>query len=184
MTALESTEKKILETKLSGLRLQIEALLHDSFPYPDSERALMQLDTLTRKLLSQVAGFDHYAEPVRRGLALRARYILESYSELFGIIARSSATRNPFELYDPLKKLCRKILGDNIHLVLSSEWNYIPFTYPMNIQDLPDFIIIGMPATETENVLVFPAAAHEVGHSIWLVKNLNETVSPLGRSGK
>jgi hypothetical protein len=32
---------------------------------------------------------------------------------------------------------------------------------------LPEFIVIGLPASESDNVLVFPAAGHELGHSVW-----------------
>ena len=36
-----------------------------------------------------------------------------------------------------------------------------------SLAELPNFIIIGLPAPELDNVLVFPTAGHELGHSVW-----------------
>lgn len=85
--------------------------------------------------------------------------------------------RNNFEIYARFKSICEKFFEIDIHFILSSEWNYTPFTYPMNLQELPDFIIIGLPAPESNNVLIFPAAGHELGHSIWLNQGLSEKYS-------
>jgi hypothetical protein len=63
--------------------------------------------------------------------------------------------------------VCRALVGEKAKLILSSEWQYIPFTYPQNIQELPDFIFIGLPASESDNALIFPCAGHELGHSVW-----------------
>jgi hypothetical protein len=54
-------------------------------------------------------------------------------------------------------------------LLLSSEWDYSPFTYP-NIRDLPKFLFIGLPAPESSNPLTLPLAGHELGHSVWEAK--------------
>ncbi len=98
-------------------------------------------------------------------------------TKILGIIVRSSSVRNAFEFYHPFLSLSRKLLDVNCHLILSSEWDYIPFTFPQTIQDLPNFVIIGLPASESDNVLIFPAAGHELGHSIWRKEELRKKLS-------
>jgi hypothetical protein len=49
---------------------------------------------------------------------------------------------------------------------LSSEWDYSPFTFLPDIE-LKDFILIGHPAQESSNALLFPLAGHELGHNVW-----------------
>jgi hypothetical protein len=75
--------------------------------------------------------------------------------------------RNSFEAYDPLRELAHKLLDYKPAIILSSEWEFSPFTYPAISDDLPDFVFIGLPACEAGNALVLPLAGHELGHSIW-----------------
>jgi len=51
-------------------------------------------------------------------------------------------------------------------LILSSEWEYSPHIYN-EIPRLPGFVLIGLPASESDNPLLLPLAGHELGHSIW-----------------
>jgi hypothetical protein len=55
--------------------------------------------------------------------------------------------------------------------VLSSEWDYSPFTYP-EIAELPGFVLIGLPASESGNPLLIPLAGHELGHAVWLKRKI------------
>lgn len=96
-------------------------------------------------------------------------------TRIAGIIIRSASVRNAFELYAPFLEICKGLAGDNARLILSSEWEYVPFTYPQSLEDLPNFIVIGLPASESDNVLIFPAAGHELGHTVWSKNALGET---------
>lgn len=61
------------------------------------------------------------------------------------------------------------VIGPDARLLISSEWNFVPFTYPMTIDQLPQFALVGTPASESGNILAAPVAGHEIGHSVWRV---------------
>jgi hypothetical protein len=170
-------KKKILLAKLDKLLEQLNALLLDDFPIGDTHKAIGVLVSKAQKIKLKIDDYEKFTAPIQTALSRQVKYILEYSSHILGILARSATTRNAFELYAPFKNSSRKFFDDEIYIIMSSEWGYVPFTYPMNIQELPDFIIIGLPATESSNVLIFPAAAHELGHSIWLKRNLTEKYS-------
>jgi len=54
---------------------------------------------------------------------------------------------------------------------LSSEWENSPFIYT-EISILPAFVLIGLPAQESENPLLLSLAGHELGHSVWKANNI------------
>jgi hypothetical protein len=60
-----------------------------------------------------------------------------------------------------------ELIGDKARLLISSEWDFVPFTYPMSLDLLPNFVLVGGPAPEAGNVLITPLAGHELGHSLW-----------------
>ena len=87
---------------------------------------------------------------------------------MVGAVGNSANVRNAFEVHGPFLTLAQELLGDdNARLILTFEWQYIPYTYPQNYQHLPQFIVIGLPASEGSNALVLPAVGHELGHSLW-----------------
>ena len=85
---------------------------------------------------------------------------------ILGFILRSTNVRNGFEAYGPLLRLAKCLMGSHAKLIVSSEWEFSPFVY-RGITDLPDFVLIGLPATESSNPLIIPLAGHELGHSVW-----------------
>ena len=44
--------------------------------------------------------------------------------------------------------------------------------YISSVSVLPNFLLIGMPAPESDNALILPLAGHELGHSTWVNDNL------------
>ncbi|MFH1795437.1 MAG: hypothetical protein ABIK36_08090 [Pseudomonadota bacterium] len=81
-------------------------------------------------------------------------------------------------MYEPFRELASQFFNtDSVSLILSSEWNFVPFTFPMNLEELPRFIVIGLPASESDNILMFPTAGHELGHSIWRQSGHIQTLS-------
>ncbi len=130
------------------------------------------------ELLDHVESASSYGNSTREGIALAASQHITLYSAVLGFVIRSSTTRNPFELYYPFRQIAQRFFRDErIYLVLSSEWDYVPFTYPMTLNELPNFILIGMPAPEADNVLAFPLAGHELGHSVWKKQDLRAAFS-------
>ncbi|WP_342362618.1 hypothetical protein [Terrarubrum flagellatum] len=47
-----------------------------------------------------------------------------------------------------------------------------PFAIPQGIDDLPQYVFIGLPAFESHNALLLPLAAHELAHAVWRRKNI------------
>ncbi|MBA7515520.1 hypothetical protein ES705_07562 [subsurface metagenome] len=90
---------------------------------------------------------------------------------ILGFILRSTSVRNAFETYGPLLRIARKILSPSTKLILSSEWENSPFIYT-EISILPAFVLIGLPAQESENPLLLSLAGHELGHSVWKANNI------------
>jgi hypothetical protein len=93
------------------------------------------------------------------------------YVPILGFILRSTNVRNGFEAYGPLLRLAECLMGYQTKLIVSSEWEFSPFVY-RSITDLPGFVLIGLPATESSNPLVIPLAGHELGHSMWETNKL------------
>ncbi|MBI4032077.1 hypothetical protein HY374_00015 [Candidatus Berkelbacteria bacterium] len=52
-------------------------------------------------------------------------------------------------------------------MLLSSEWMYIPHSYP-SVDVLPGFALVGLPAAESDNALLVPITGHELAHVVWL----------------
>jgi hypothetical protein len=100
-------------------------------------------------------------------LYTQARLTVSNYTPILGFILRSTNVRNAFEVHFPLKRIMKQIIGPNAKLLISSEWKFVPFTFPMTIPELPEFALIGGPASESGNILAIPVAGHELGHSVW-----------------
>ena len=128
---------------------------------------------------NKIDNLEGRSPQLREALLREVNIVAINTTKILGIIVRSSSTRNAFEFYSSFLSLCRKALDENCKLILSSEWDYIPFTFPQNLQELPNFVIIGLPASESDNTLVFPVAGHELGHSIWLKEKLQSKFQPI-----
>lgn len=148
---------------------QIDVLAASSFPHDDGKEALAAI----RKHCTRLRADAELPSGVREELVDRQCLMLldkvGNFTEILGFILRSTNVRNPFELHYVVKKLVRQALGEEVSLLISSEWAYVPFTYPMSVDQLPEAILIGTPAPESGNPLLIPLAGHEVGHSAWRV---------------
>lgn len=93
---------------------------------------------------------------------------------------RSTSVRNAFELHGPFLRIVKKILGEGSKLIISSEWDYSPFTfiYPEEYK-LTNTVMIGVPASESGNILSVPLAGHELGHNVWRHLDLKKKFGPL-----
>lgn len=97
----------------------------------------------------------------------QTRLTISFYTDILGFILRSTNVRNAFEVHFPLKRLIERAVSADARLIMSSEWKFVPFTYPMTLDVLPGFALVGGPAPESGNVLIVPLAGHEIGHSAW-----------------
>jgi hypothetical protein len=171
-----------LSYAIDRLRAFLDEARHVSeseFPYADSNDALTLLQARFRERLARLESFDARSnvDVVRQecSLALQALFL---YMPLLGFILRSTNVRNAFEVFGPLLRLSRQFLdqaaavpASPTKLLLSSEWDYSPLSYP-EIPELPGFVLIGLPASESSNPLLIPLAGHELGHAKWLKANL------------
>jgi hypothetical protein len=153
---------------------QIAELEASDFPHRDGLDALGVIRTeLEYYLTHMLSDFPAtLSDQVVDGVCAEISYTVSRYTDVLGFILRSTNVRNAFEVQYPLKRLVAQVISPEARLIMSSEWNYVPFTYPMTLDLLPDFVLVGAPAPESGNVLLFPLAGHEIGHSAWRVQNL------------
>ncbi len=180
--------------RLDSALLQVDELLTSEFPYPSPRKALeiirgvflvlkSNLQILAQALLVEKGIQKTKTEEDINQYCLNCLVILYEYMPRMGFLLRSTNVRNAFEVVGPLNNLARKMLGSSgiqgaaeTHVLLSSEWHYFPFTYPMRI--LRDFVLIGLPASESANPLLLPLAGHELGHALWERADLGNSVKP------
>ncbi|MBS7698792.1 MULTISPECIES: hypothetical protein [unclassified Chelatococcus] len=162
--------------KLERLIAQVGVVAGGEYPNYDSKLAVDELRARLEKMVRRLADYGTYPAQLQMSLLRQANYYMIRTTDLLGFITRSTSTRNLFELYHPFKMIANKTIGDNARLILSSDWQYSPFTYPYGLDELPNYIMIGLPASESENALVFPTAGHELGHNIWRACSFDERV--------
>jgi hypothetical protein len=172
----------------------IEALRESEFPYHDSRRALDYVSGIVKEFQQRLARVDEQDVPSAKEQADEVTsqivnahcnesvVLLFKYLPLLGFILRSTDVRNGFELFGPLRRIARKLLEPTAKdskrttkLLLSSEWDYAPQL--RNDFGLRDFVIIGLPAHEASNPLLFPLCGHELGHALWITRKLEEHYS-------
>ena len=166
------------QSKLAGIIAQIEVVSGSEYPYPDSRTAVNELRSLIDRMTRRLDGFSQYPPNIQNSLLKQSNYLIVIVTELLGFIVRSTSTRNLFELYYPFKEIAKQFVGKNVRLILSSDWQYSPFTYPYGLDKLPTFILIGLPASESDNALIFPTAGHELGHNKWRANESGKLLSP------
>jgi hypothetical protein len=167
------------KSRLAAFLEEVQRLKGAEFPYAYSENALKLIEAWFSGYLTQLgkltAGSD--AATIRAACAAELTGLFE-YLPFLGFILRSTNPRNAFEVHGPLLRLAREIVKPNIKLIFSSEWDYSPLTY-LGITHLPDYVLIGLPAPESDNPLLLPLAGHELGHSIWVTNDLSSVYGPV-----
>ncbi len=160
---LASTRRRV-RTFLQQIR-ELEAA---DFPHEDGKEALA---AIKEGILIRHRALDRMPAMMAATLVDQTcsdtTVTLEKYTSVLGFILRSTNIRNAFEVHFPLKRLIQKTIVSDAKLIMSSEWNFVPFTYPMTLPMLEKFVLVGGPAPESENVLIVPLAGHEIGHSAW-----------------
>jgi hypothetical protein len=152
------------KNKIRNIRRTIEELLDGDFPLNSGQRALERLDNVFAELekrltrAGKLRDQDSIAQ-VANNINVKVYQVLP----ILGFILRSTNVRNAFELVDPLQAIATAALQGNPQLLLSSEWDYVPFAYPQSLEDLKSFVLIGLPASEAGSALLIPLAGHELG---------------------
>jgi hypothetical protein len=166
--------------RLASARRRVHAFLNEistleasEFPHLDGEHALREIRAHFADLAKDMRGQERGPLKTIRGACLEVNLAIRRYTRILGFILRSTNVRNAFELHFPLKRLVTDVLGEQAKLIISSEWDFVPFTYPMNLDLLPNFVLVGGPAPESANALLTPLAGHEIGHSAWKSNGLS-----------
>jgi hypothetical protein len=146
---------------------EIRRLRECEFPYIQPRDALEVLERMFSRQQSVLEKIPEKASTdVKNNACSTSLDLLSVYVPILGFILRSTNVRNAFEMYAPLLRLAQSILRPTSKLIVSSEWEFSPYVYT-SITDLPGFVLIGLPATESSNPLLVPLAGHELGHSVW-----------------
>lgn len=166
--------KQVAQARLQSFLREVHKLESVDFPYEDSRQALAYISEVFREHLQSLD--DAETSEALLDCAKFALWDSFRYLPLLGFVLRSTNVRNAFELYGPMKRLCAQLLGFKVGLLLSSEWHLSPMTYPPS-ERLPDYVLIGMPATGSSDPLLIPLAGHELGHHLWSQTGYTDSTS-------
>ena len=165
--------KSFTVSKIDAFINQIQLLKETDFPYEDSYHALNRIHWYFKNLKNLVEN-SVLAGDNSKSICSRATSKIFYYHRFLGYIAKSSDPKNSFETYSSFRRLAAQILGEDIQLIISSEWEDYS---PVNLsppKELIDFVFIGLPVVEAENSLIVPLNGHELGHSIWDTLDLKD----------
>jgi hypothetical protein len=161
------------EEKAKAFISQIDRLLLSDFPHPASESALQMLRAFFTDQIDRLKRASATSDKkVIEGACITVNQRIYNYLPILGFLLRSTNTRNNFEAYYAFVEIARALIGSNADVIFSSEWDFSPLTYPMNVSVLPNYVLLGMPSSESMNALILPLAGHELGHSVWLNEQL------------
>ena len=170
--------------KIGSVRALIRQSLEEVFPYSQGESLLESIDKLLERREEVIADAVPTLNPaVINRLCQVAQETICQYLPLVGFVLRSTNIRNAFELYAPLLDIVQQALGPEANLVISSEWEFSPHTLIPHRIDGKHFVLIGLPASESENALAAPLAGHELGHNVWSKEALESAYTPRARHG-
>jgi hypothetical protein len=173
----------VLASSIAKLRSTIrltEELSVGDFPHKHAKEALLHIGRIFRTGLQQLESLNPATDAavVRALAAAQSKKIFQLFP-LLGFLLRSTDVRNSFEIHGPFLRIVRQLLGPGSKLVISSEWDFSPFTFlPPTEYGLTDTVLIGGPASESSNVLVIPLAGHELGHNVWAKQKRREQLGP------
>jgi hypothetical protein len=151
------------------------------FPHSHSRDALLHIGTIFETGLARVESLtDGIDQAVVRALCAAELKRIFALYPILGFLLRSTDVRNAFEIHGPLLRIIRKVLGTESKLVISSEWDFSPFTFlPPSEFALGNTVLIGVPTSEASNALLIPLAGHELGHNVWAQQKWRELFGPL-----
>jgi hypothetical protein len=154
--------------KIDSMLEKIRALSAGDFPQPDATDALAVMEQIFSDHRDQVRDLQENggAPTAIPTYCSKVVHDLFAYLPVLGFLHRSKNSGNAFEVYGPLLDLARKVIGPQTRLILSSEWDFSPYTL-LELPQLPSFVLLGLPASESRTVLLAPLAGHEFGHAIW-----------------
>lgn len=172
LSLLKSTNRK-----LAAAIEKIESVAESNFPHEDSPDALKYIKGIFLALQEELKTQSENSDEVKRAFCRRAVEILDTYFPIIGFIARSADLDGPVEFHGPFSDLvCRALDSKVARLIMASEWEYAPFTVLFPELSEKGWVLVGLPACESSNVLLTPLAGHELGHNIWAHEELDKQI--------
>jgi hypothetical protein len=157
--------------KTEAILDRIRALQAGEFPQPDAKAALEAMEQIFTEHRDRIIDLERGGAPTAApDYCSNVVQDLFGYLPVLGFLHRSKNASNAFEVYGPLLRLARQVISTETRLVLSSEWDFSPYTL-LRMPGLPSFVLLGLPASESRTVLLTPLAGHEFGHSIWALED-------------
>lgn len=177
---------KYTRDRLISFLKEITSIKECEFPYRHSDDALVTIENyFLEELIEPFKILDNSSD--HETIKTHCFSIINNiftFLPILGFILRSTDIRNSFELFGPLLRLTRKLMGHHladdpeskleIKLVLSSDWEYSPYVYSNLPEFFSHFVLIGLPSPESSNPLLIPLAGHELGHLIWIRNKLSD----------
>jgi len=160
--------------KLNAVLAELDRIRVKDYPQPHTEEGLRLIELLVDDYLASLGELsDRSGIEVVHGHCEEMLDKIVVLLPLIGFLLRSTNIRNSFEAHGPLARLACDVVGEQAKLVISSEWEFSPFV-EMPTPQLPGFILIGLPASESGNGLIVPLAGHELGHPVWTGERLKD----------
>lgn len=168
MTIEASVDRDLCLQKLDSAVAVVRRLIDGDHPHRDSHEALEQILSVYSSERRRLTGLDETAQSdTVLEVCRRINIKLARLTIFLGLLLRSTNVRNAFESYFPIRILATQLFTPRARIVVGSEWHFAPYTYPLTLDELQEFIFIGIPASECDNPLILPLAGHELGHVVW-----------------
>ncbi len=161
--------------RISVVRDTILGMLSQAFPQEAASRLLFSYLEELNKLDAEIDRL-HSVNAPPADISQACRVLLSKIAQLvprLGVLQRSSSLRIAFELAKSVQTLATQLLhtdgllaNSQFNILCASEWHYSPLYYQKH-DLLEEMILFGLPATESDNSLVYPIMAHEAGHAFW-----------------
>ncbi len=169
----EVDDVECAKRKIEQLRSEINRLRTSDFHHPGIKTSLDLIEDVFNRNFKLVDRLDADVAPsARQWVCGRVNRDIARFHRVLGMILRSTNPRNSFEIFDPLLRIAKDLLGEDTMLILSSEWEFSPFADPSVITELQNYVFVGLPVSEAGNSLILPLAGHELGHSVWRKKEI------------
>lgn len=159
----------------------IQVLKSQDFPHEDSRKTLEFVAEQFHDLQDTLQHLDDTLNDAKtiRANCRSALEAVSAYLPVLGFVARSTDVVGALELHRPLQRIVTSVVGPNAHLLLTSDWQYSPYTYVHYQLIQKGFVLVGLPASEAGNGLIMPLAGHEIGHNMWYANGLDQQFEPI-----
>jgi hypothetical protein len=165
-------------SKIRGVLDTLEEITALDFPFQHAKEALLELSKTFKNIEKTLGSLGPHNDPATVNTCChQALEMLSLQLPTIGSIARSTEVSGPVEFHGPFLRIARQAIGPTARLIISSEWEISPNT--LIVPELfhgHQFVLVGLPVSESDNSLITPLAGHELGHNIWEKEQYSQAV--------